>query len=82
MTALSESVDLARHGRIAVLTIDNPPANALSHHVRKGRNPLSHRNHQGGSRCGPPSRSACLLERCLPHRGRCERCQQDTRLVA
>jgi len=36
MTALSESVDLARHGRIAVLTIDNPPANALSHHVRKG----------------------------------------------
>jgi hypothetical protein len=35
MIALSGSVDLARHGRIAVVTVDNPPANALSH-VRKG----------------------------------------------
>jgi len=26
MTALSESVDLARHSRIAVLTVANPPA--------------------------------------------------------
>jgi hypothetical protein len=35
MIALYGSVDLARHGRIAVVTVDNPPANALSH-VRKG----------------------------------------------
>jgi hypothetical protein len=33
--ALSGSIDLARHGRIAVVTVDNPPANALSH-VLKG----------------------------------------------
>jgi len=32
---LSGSVDLARHGRIAVVAVDNPPANALNH-GRKG----------------------------------------------
>jgi len=36
MTALSESVTLENHGAVAVITIDNPPVNALSHHVRTG----------------------------------------------
>ncbi len=36
MTAISQSVSLDRCGRVAVLTIDNPPVNALSHHVRVG----------------------------------------------
>src|SRR5262245_22993043 len=36
MTAITECVDLERHGRVAVLTINNPPANVLSHRVRKG----------------------------------------------
>ncbi|MCZ6499164.1 MAG: 3-hydroxyacyl-CoA dehydrogenase NAD-binding domain-containing protein [Gammaproteobacteria bacterium] len=33
---MSEPVTLARHGQVAVITIDNPPVNALSHAVRKG----------------------------------------------
>src|SRR5947208_15278352 len=37
MTAISPSVDLDRRGRIAVLTINNPPVNALSQHVRQGQ---------------------------------------------
>ena len=36
MTAMSKSVDLERRGRVAVLTVDNPPVNALSQHVRQG----------------------------------------------
>ena len=36
MTAITQSVDLERRGRVAVLTVNNPPVNALSHHVRKG----------------------------------------------
>jgi 3-hydroxyacyl-CoA dehydrogenase len=36
MTAITEFVDLDRRGRIAVLTVNNPPVNALSHGVRKG----------------------------------------------
>jgi 3-hydroxyacyl-CoA dehydrogenase len=36
MTAITQSVDLNRRGRIAVLTVDNPPVNALSQHVRRG----------------------------------------------
>ena len=36
MTKLSQSVDLDRRGRVAVVTIDNPPVNALSQHVRQG----------------------------------------------
>jgi 3-hydroxyacyl-CoA dehydrogenase len=36
MTAISQSVSLERRGRVAVLTVDNPPVNALSHHVRLG----------------------------------------------
>jgi len=36
MTAITPSVDLDRRGRIAVLTINNPPVNALSQHVREG----------------------------------------------
>ena len=36
MTAVSQSVDLDRRGRVAVLTVDNPPVNALSQHVRQG----------------------------------------------
>jgi len=36
MTALSESVSIENHGATAVITINNPPVNALSHHVRTG----------------------------------------------
>src|SRR5256886_17099916 len=36
MTAITPSVDLDRRGRIAALTINNPPVNALSQHVRQG----------------------------------------------
>jgi 3-hydroxyacyl-CoA dehydrogenase len=36
MTAITPSVDLDRRGRIAVLTVNNPPVNALSHGVRLG----------------------------------------------
>ena len=36
MTAITESVDLDRRGRVAVLTVNNPPVNALSQHVRQG----------------------------------------------
>src|SRR5437867_9405812 len=36
MTAITPSVDLDRRGRIAVLTINTPPVNALSQHVRQG----------------------------------------------
>ena len=36
MTALTQSVDLDRRGRVAVLTVNNPPVNALSQHVRQG----------------------------------------------
>jgi 3-hydroxyacyl-CoA dehydrogenase len=36
MAAITRSVALERRGRIAVLTVDNPPVNALSQHVREG----------------------------------------------
>jgi 3-hydroxyacyl-CoA dehydrogenase len=36
MTAITQSVDLERRGRIALLTVQNPPVNALSYHVRQG----------------------------------------------
>lgn len=36
MTAITEFVDLDRRGRVAVLTVNNPPVNALSHGVRMG----------------------------------------------
>ena len=36
MTQLTQSVSLERRGDIALVTIDNPPVNALSHHVRTG----------------------------------------------
>src|SRR5687767_7633820 len=36
MTAMSKSVDLERRGRVAVITVNNPPVNALSQHVRQG----------------------------------------------
>src|SRR5213594_224551 len=36
MTAITPSVDLDRRGLIAVLTVNNPPVNALSQHVRQG----------------------------------------------
>src|SRR5262249_43749176 len=36
MTAISQSVSLDRRGRVAVLTVDNPPVNALSRHGRRG----------------------------------------------
>jgi 3-hydroxyacyl-CoA dehydrogenase len=36
MTAVTETVDLARRGPVAVLTVSNPPVNALSHAVRSG----------------------------------------------
>jgi 3-hydroxyacyl-CoA dehydrogenase len=36
MAKLTQSVDLATRGRVAVLTVENPPVNALSQHVRQG----------------------------------------------
>src|SRR3989442_14295110 len=36
MTQISQSVSLDRQGRVAVVTVNNPPVNALSHHVRQG----------------------------------------------
>jgi 3-hydroxyacyl-CoA dehydrogenase len=36
MAAITSSVDLERRGRVAVLTVNNPPVNALSQHVRQG----------------------------------------------
>jgi len=36
MTKITQSVDLGTRGRVAVFTVDNPPVNALSQHVRKG----------------------------------------------
>jgi 3-hydroxyacyl-CoA dehydrogenase len=36
MTALTKSVDLERRGPVAVITVNNPPVNALSQHVRQG----------------------------------------------
>src|SRR5580765_8216173 len=36
MAKITQSVDLSSRGRVAVLTVDNPPVNALSQHVRKG----------------------------------------------
>ena len=36
MTALTEFVELKRRGRVAVITVNNPPNNVLSHGVRKG----------------------------------------------
>jgi len=36
MAKITQSVDLGARGRVAVLTVDNPPVNALSQHVRKG----------------------------------------------
>ena len=36
MAQITDSVSLERDGEIAVLTVDNPPVNALSWHVREG----------------------------------------------
>src|SRR5262247_1962781 len=36
MAKITESVDFDRRGRVAVLTVNNPPVNALSQHVRRG----------------------------------------------
>jgi 3-hydroxyacyl-CoA dehydrogenase len=36
MGTINPGVDLQRDGEIAVVTIDNPPVNALSHAVRSG----------------------------------------------
>jgi 3-hydroxyacyl-CoA dehydrogenase len=36
MTAITQSVDLDRRGRVGVITVNNPPVNALSQHVRQG----------------------------------------------
>src|SRR3989449_886845 len=36
MAKITQAVDLTARGRVAVLTVDNSPVNALSQHVRKG----------------------------------------------
>jgi 3-hydroxyacyl-CoA dehydrogenase len=36
MAQITQSVSLDRRGRVALITVDNPPVNALSHHVRLG----------------------------------------------
>jgi 3-hydroxyacyl-CoA dehydrogenase len=49
MTAITQSVDLDRRGRVAVLTVNNPPVNALSQHVRQGlRDGLKQASEDGG----------------------------------
>src|SRR6266516_6977703 len=35
-TTLTDPVSLRRDGNVAIITIDNPPVNALRHGVRKG----------------------------------------------
>src|SRR5687767_7796140 len=36
MGSINASVDLSRKGGVAIVTIDNPPVNALKHEVRAG----------------------------------------------
>ena len=36
MAQLTESVSVDNDGEVAVITVDNPPVNALSWHVRQG----------------------------------------------
>ena len=48
MADTGKPVQLDRRGRVAVLTIDNPPVNALSQHVRAGL--------REGLREAPPTR--------------------------
>ena len=36
MAQLTESVRLEQHREVAVVIVENPPVNALSHHVRPG----------------------------------------------
>ena len=36
MGSVNPSIDLAHDGDIAVVTVDNPPVNALKHEVRAG----------------------------------------------
>ena len=36
MGSINASVDLQRDGEISVVTVDNPPVNALKHEVRAG----------------------------------------------
>ncbi len=55
MTKITESVDLDRRGRVAVLTVNNPPVNALSRHVRQG---LHDGLDAGRRRPGRPGRSS------------------------
>ncbi|HEY7037717.1 MAG TPA: 3-hydroxyacyl-CoA dehydrogenase NAD-binding domain-containing protein [Methylomirabilota bacterium] len=46
---MTQSVDLDRCGRVAVLTVNNPPVNALSQHVRQGlRDGLKQASEDGG----------------------------------
>ena len=39
MGSVNPSVDLRRDGEVAIVTIDNPPVNALKHEVRAGLDP-------------------------------------------
>src|SRR2546427_2806980 len=50
MAKITQSVDLETRGRVAVLTVDNPPVNALSQHVRKGL--AGGPGRRGGNGCG------------------------------
>ncbi len=43
MGSINASVDLRRDGEIAVVTVDNPPVNALKHEVRAGLAEALHR---------------------------------------
>ena len=36
MGSINASVDLRRDGEVVVVTVDNPPVNALKHEVRAG----------------------------------------------
>ena len=66
MTKITESVDLDRRGHVAVLTVNNPPVNALSQHVRQGL-------HDGLKQAGADAAVAGdrhHLRRAHVHRGR------------
>src|SRR5215510_3842951 len=49
MASINASADLRRDGEVAVITIDNPPGNALKHEVRAGLVDALDRARQDGS---------------------------------
>jgi hypothetical protein len=63
-TVLDNPVSLRRDGNVAIITIDNPPVNALRHGVRKGILDASSRRAttQASRRSSSPARGARLSQ--------------------